>query len=56
MELIKLEEVNNKIVVIRDTNVILDSDVAALYGVETREITQQLKTIRISFLMDMFLN
>jgi phage regulator Rha-like protein len=43
MELIKLSDVNNKIVVVRNTNVILDSDVAALYGVETKEINQAVK-------------
>ena len=31
-----------KIIIIRDTQVILDRDVAELYGVETREINQAL--------------
>ncbi|MDR1678932.1 MAG: ORF6N domain-containing protein [Prevotellaceae bacterium] len=43
MDLIKQEDVNNKIVTIRNTNVILDSDVAALYGVQTKEINQAVK-------------
>jgi len=43
MELIKLDDVNSKIIVVRDTNVILDSDVAVLYGVQTREINQAIK-------------
>jgi len=42
-ELIKLEDVNSKIIVVRDTNVILDSDIAALYGVETRDINKSVK-------------
>ena len=33
-----LEQVRQKIVLVRGCQVILDSDVAALYGVETREI------------------
>lgn len=32
-----------KIIIIRDTQVILDRDVAELYGVETREINQALR-------------
>lgn len=43
MELVKLDDVNSKIVTIRNEKVILDSDVAALYGVETREINQAVK-------------
>ena len=43
MELLKLNEVNEKIITIRDEKVILDSDVAVLYGVETREINQAIK-------------
>jgi hypothetical protein len=43
MELITLDDVNSKIVVLRNTNVILDSDVATLYGVETRDINKSVK-------------
>ena len=43
MNSIKFNEVNDKIIVIRNENVILDSDVAELYGVETREISQAIK-------------
>ncbi|MDR0941147.1 MAG: ORF6N domain-containing protein [Bacteroidales bacterium] len=43
MELIKLDDVNSKIVVLRNTNVILDSDVAALYGVETKIVNQAVR-------------
>ena len=38
--LIKFDEVNNKIITIRNQSVILDSDVAALYGVQTRDINK----------------
>ena len=43
MELIKLNDVNSKIILLRNENVILDSDVAELYGVETREVNQAIK-------------
>jgi len=39
-ELIKFEEVEKKVLIIRDQQVLLDRDVAELYGVETREINQ----------------
>jgi hypothetical protein len=40
MNIIKFEEVEAKIITIRDTPVILDSDVAALYGVDTKRINE----------------
>ncbi len=43
MELIKLNEVNSKIVTIRGQNVILDCDVAELYGVATMRINEAVK-------------
>jgi len=36
-------DVNDKIITLRGEKVILDSDVAALYGVETKEINQAVK-------------
>ncbi|MCL2028606.1 MAG: ORF6N domain-containing protein, partial [Bacteroidales bacterium] len=41
--LINFDDVNNKIITIRNENVILDSDVAALYNVETKEINQAVR-------------
>ena len=41
--IVKYEQVKDKIIVLRGRQVILDSDVAALYGVETREINQAVK-------------
>jgi hypothetical protein len=38
VDVVKLEVVENKIVEIRGQKVLLDSDVAELYGVETRDI------------------
>ena len=43
MSIVKFHDVNNKIITIRDENVILDSDVAVLYGVETRDINKAVK-------------
>jgi phage regulator Rha-like protein len=43
MELINLEDVSSKIITIRSEHAILDSDVAALYGVETRDINKSVK-------------
>jgi len=40
MEIVKFEEVANKVIEIREEKVILDSDVAELYGVKTKEINQ----------------
>jgi len=42
-ELIQFERIEEKIISIQGQQVILDSDVAALYGVETREINQAIK-------------
>jgi len=42
-DIVKFNEVEDKIMVIRDIPVLLDSDVAKLYGVETREIKQAVK-------------
>lgn len=38
-----IEKVTNKIITVREQQVILDRDVAELYGVTTREINQALK-------------
>ena len=43
MDVIKLEAAENKIVEIRGQKVLLDSDVAELYGVETRDINKAVK-------------
>lgn len=42
-KLVKQDEVERKIITIRGENVILDSDVAKLYGVETRDINKAVK-------------
>ncbi len=44
-DIIKYEnnEVENKIILIRDQHVIIDSDVAELYGVETKRINEAVK-------------
>ena len=42
-EIIKIEQVEGKILMLRGVRVILDADVAALYDVETKEINQAVK-------------
>jgi len=42
-DLINFDDVNNKIITIREQSVILDSDVAMLYGVKTMHINQAIK-------------
>ena len=42
-EIVRFNQVEEKIITIRSQNVILDSDVAFLYGVETKEINQAVK-------------
>ena len=42
-EIIKYENVESKIMVIRGENVIIDRDVAELYGVETKRINEAVK-------------
>jgi len=42
-EIIKLAQVEEKLITIRGQHVLLDSDVAALYAVQTREVNQALK-------------
>ena len=43
MHMVKLETVQDKIIDIREEKVILDSDVAALYGVETKRVNEAVK-------------
>jgi hypothetical protein len=43
METVKFSQVEEKILTVRDRKVILDSDVAALYGVETMRINEAVK-------------
>jgi len=42
-ELIKFEEVEKKVITIREQQVLLDRDVAELYGVETKDINRAVK-------------
>ena len=40
-----IEKTENKIIVIREQRVILDRDVAELYGVTTKEVNQDRKSV-----------
>ena len=42
-DIIKIEQVEEKILILRGVRVIIDADVAWLYGVETKEINQAVK-------------
>ena len=43
MKIIKFEQVENLIITVNDNKVIIDSDVAALYGVETKRINEAVR-------------
>ena len=43
MELIKFNNVENRIFTLRNTKVIIDSDVAELFGVETKRVNEAVK-------------
>ena len=42
-QLLPLEAITHRIVVLREQKVLLDADLAALYGVETRRLTEQVR-------------
>ncbi len=52
MSLIRFEDIENKILYIRDTKVLLDKDIALLYGVQTRDINKAVKNNPDKFLSD----
>ena len=43
MDIVKLEKIEDKIIIIRNEQVLLDSDVAEIYGVETKRIIEAVK-------------
>lgn len=51
-ELIPIERIENKILIIREQKVLLDRDLAELYGVETRIFNQAIKRNLIRFPVD----
>ncbi len=42
-EIIKFENIESKIIIIRNQKVMLDKDVATVYGVETKRINEAVK-------------
>ena len=48
---LSMQEVEDRIAVIRNQEVIADADVAYLYGVETREVNQAVKNTRKNSLL-----
>ena len=47
--LLPLEAITQRIVVLREQKVLIDSDLAALYGVETRRLKEQVRRTRGRF-------
>ena len=43
MDIVKLEKIEDKIIIIRNEQVLLDSDVAEIYGVETKRINEAVR-------------
>lgn len=50
------KDVESKVITLRNTNVIIDRDVAALYGVEIREVNQAVKNNPEKFPEDYIFN
>lgn len=55
MDIVKFESVEDNIIEIRNEKVIIDSDVARLYGVETRDINKAIKNNPDKFPQDYIL-
>ena len=49
MDIVKFRDVKDKIITVRGQNVLLDSDVAELYGVETRDVNKSVKNNPLKF-------
>ena len=43
MDIVKLEKIEDKIIIIRNEQVLLHSDVAEIYGVKTKRINEAVK-------------
>ena len=43
MDIVKLEKIEDKIIIIRNEQILLDSDVAEIYGVKTKRINEAVK-------------
>jgi len=43
MNVVRIEDINNLIVHIEDKDVLIDRDVAVIYGVETKRINEAIK-------------
>lgn len=51
LALIKTQEIEARLIELRDQRVLIDRDVAELYGVETRRVNEAVKTISKNFQM-----
>ena len=50
MNVVKIEEIENRIITIRGEKVLIDGDVAEVYGVETKRVNEAVKNNRDKFL------
>jgi phage regulator Rha-like protein len=57
MKVIKIEDIKDKLIIIRDEQVLLDSDVAEIYGVETKRVNEAVKNNKgkfpVGYLLDL---
>ena len=49
MNVVKIEEIENRIITIRGEKVLIDGDVAEVYGVETKSVNEAVKNNRDKF-------
>ena len=49
MNVVKIEEIENRIITIRGEKVLIDGDVAEVYGVETKRVNEAVKNNRDKF-------
>jgi hypothetical protein len=55
MDIVKFDEVESEVLELGGQKAILDTHVAALYGLETKRINEAVKTIRTNSLRDISL-
>jgi hypothetical protein len=52
-DLVKVEDISQAILVLRGRRVLLDAELAVLYGVSTRRLNEQVRRNRIGFTADL---
>lgn len=54
MQVIKQDQIQEKIITLRNQKVLIDADVAKLYGVETKRVNEAVKIIQRNFRMAIY--